>query len=213
MAASQSHLRALPTRWGETSLGPRGSTRRRVAAIAVLLSALGCAETRVVSYRPFFSGLPGAEMSGKVTPIPGLGADPTFVPNNQIVIEKDKGEKELIAKNGQHLMVHIYNAIEADDADIFVAQVLSEMTKREYAVRGRDPRAAFDIMKQRREDVVMLFHSMPAGEFTPGVFAEYVAQGVRRVQLTGLAARDLRWRGFDMVMEKGNWRLRWFVGD
>jgi hypothetical protein len=35
---------------------------------------------------------------------------------------------------------------------------------------------------------------------------------VQRVELDGLAAKGLFWTGFDMVQERGNWKLRWMVG-
>ena len=74
-----------------------------------------------------------------------------------------------------------------------------------------DPRQAFDTLKERWEDIVALFDSIPGGEFTPGVYKKAVGSSVQRVELTGPAAAGLHWTGFDMVMEKGNYRLRWFV--
>jgi len=166
-----------------------------------------------VHRHPLLGGLPGSETTGVVTGPAGEYADPTRVPDGQIVRENADKSKTLIAKTGRHLMVHIYNCIADDDAKLFTDQVLSEMTKGDYYERGLDPRGAFDTIKARREDVVKLFAAMPAGEFTPGLMAENVDTNVRRVNLTGAAAKGLSWTGFDMVMEKGNWKLRWFVGE
>jgi hypothetical protein len=182
--------------------------------LAVFCAAIPCcSESKVVHRHPFLAGLPGSETKGVVTGPAGAYVDPTSVPDGQIVRENPDKSKTLIAKTGRHLMVHIYNTIADDDAKLFVDQVLSEMTKVDYYERGLDPRAAFDTIKARREDVVKLFAAMPAGEYTPGIVAENVDTNVRRVNLTGASAKDLSWTGFDMVMEKGNWRLRWFVGE
>jgi len=70
---------------------------------------------------------------------------------------------------------------------------------------------AFDELKQREREIAELFARMPLGEYTPQVIREKVGHNMFRVKVTGVGVRDLYWRGFDMVLEEGNWRLRWFV--
>jgi len=182
----------------------------RAALVAWPLVILAC-EEKVVHYHPFLAGLPGAETQAVTTGPRGEYFDPTIVPGNRIEETKDDGSKTLIAKTGQHLMVHIFNCVARDDAHTFVDQVLSETTRQEYYARGQDPAQAFEVLKERKAEMVRLFRAMPSGESTPGVISRGVGGGVRRFVVTGKSAQGLDWIGIDMVMEKGNWRLRWFV--
>ena len=170
----------------------------------------GC-EEKVIQYHPFLAGLPNAETQAVTTGPKGEYIDPTIVPGNKIEQKKADGSTTLVAKTGQHLMVHIFNCVQRDDARTFVDQVLSDMTKQEYYARGQSPERAFETIKDRKSDMVRLFRAMPSGEGTPGLLSDGVGQGVRRFVVTGKAAQGLSWIGIDMVMEKGNWKLRWFV--
>ncbi len=182
----------------------------RAALVACTLVIFAC-EEKVVHYHPFLAGLPGAETQAVTTGPRGEYFDPTIVPGNKIEETKEDGSKTLIAKTGQHLMVHIFNCVARDDAHTFVEQVLSERTRQEYYGRGLDPAQAFELLKERKAEMVRLFRAMPSGESTPGVISQGVGGGVRRFVVTGKSAQGLTWIGIDMVMEKGNWRLRWFV--
>jgi hypothetical protein len=174
----------------------------------VLLCA--CTEERIIKNRPFLSGVPGAVTSRPVTPIEGA-LPPDEQPPDSLVQKTPDGKKVLVAKTGRQLMVHIYNTLEDKDAQLFLDQVLSEMTKTEFYQRGVDPREAYVELLRRREDIDLLFSRMPMGEATPGVIMTKVGRGMLRLRVDGMAARDLPWSGMDIVMEKGNFRLRWFV--
>jgi hypothetical protein len=52
---------------------------------------------------------------------------------------------------------------------------------------------------------------MPLGENSPNVLMEPLGNNMFRVRVTGPAARDVHYRGFDMVLEGGDWKLRWFL--
>jgi len=172
----------------------------------------GC-EQKTVAYNSFLSGLPGAEQRLPLNRNMGDYSDPTRMDESKLIVEETKDKKKkLIAKTGRHMMIHLYNTVDSGNAELFVNEVLSEMTKREYFERGVDPRDGFKILVQNQEDLQILFSRMPAGEMTPGIFARPMGNGVQRVELDGLAARGLYWTGFDMVTERGNWRLRWMVG-
>jgi hypothetical protein len=156
-------------------------------------------------------GLPGSE-SGTPVVRDDNYSDPTVVPPEKLSVEDPVTHKKtLTAKTGRHLMVHIYNALAQNDKETFVDQILSKSTKAEFADRGLDPGLAFDQLLKRRDDVVALFNAMPAGEFTPGISVRQLGGKSERISVEGIAAKDLAWTGFDMVMEKGNWKLRWFV--
>jgi hypothetical protein len=180
---------------------------------AAVFFAAGCqTETRVVKYHPMLGGLPNSE-SGLPIVRGDNYIDPTVVPEDKLtVVDPVSKKKTLTARTGRHLMVHIYNCVLENDKETFVAQVLSGETKAECAQRNVDPGACFDEVVRRKDDMVALFNAMPGGEFTPGVYVRNLGPKAERVQVEGLAAKDLSWTGFDMVMEKGNWKLRWFVG-
>ncbi len=183
------------------------------AAIAAsVLLASGCErETRVIRYNPPLGAVPGSESGEKVVRDWGEYHDPTKVQDNKIVVDNPDGTVTLVAKTGRHVMVHVFNTLVKDQRELFTEQVLSQRTKDEYAARGLDPAQAFDDLKARFTDIQDLFNAMPMGEYTPGVFMQNAGRGVKRIEVTGLAASDLRFVGMDVVMEDGNMRLRWFV--
>lgn len=191
-----------------------------MAAALAACAMVSCAmvscetETRVIYNRPMLAGLPGAETSTPVSRHPKGYHDPTYLPDEELVVVQGDGPGEatlLRARTARHLMRHIYSTLMNNQEELFVDQVLSEQTRREYYQHGMNPREAFQTLRERAGDVLTLFDRMPMGESTPGLFLQPVGGGVQRLRVQGLAARDLRWVGFDMVMEQGNWRLVWFV--
>jgi hypothetical protein len=173
----------------------------------------GCAtETRVVRQKPWFAGLPDAQGDTAVIGMDGAFRSAAFeaAEDSLVTVNPDK-TKTLTAKNGRHLMIHIYNTMMEYDRELFTNQVLSEKTKVEFRERGRDPREAFDMLLKQENDIVTLFNLMPQGERTPGFLLEPQGSGVFRVQVRTRKAATLKLVGLDMIMERGNWKLRWFV--
>jgi hypothetical protein len=186
-----------------------------LATCATLLVLAGCAqEEKIVNYKPFFAGLSGAQMQTQpVVARPGTGRGEVIDEADMFrtVIENPDGSKTLLSKSGLQLMEHIRNTLADNEAELFVEQVLSELTRREYAERQLDPIEAFMHLKKDERDIAMLFSRMPLGENSPNVIMEPVGRNMFRVRLSGASARDVgRYKGFDMVLENGNWRLRWF---
>ena len=204
--------------------------RRRAFIPRLLLCALcvsastSCErEEKIHNYKPFFSGLEGAktqtpatvEQSKKV-PIPEAEAGDKV----GLIKENKDGSVTLISKSGRNLMSHILRTLaDEEDAvvakelkDQFVKQVLSEITRAEYRERNLDPEIAYTELKKQRKEIAKLFNRMPMGEYSPNVLMEQIGKNLIRVKLTGQAKKGMeRWTGFDMILEKGNWRLRWFV--
>jgi len=174
----------------------------------------GCrSEEKLVRYKPFFSGLEGAQTQ---TPAVGAQAAPVEFEEGQagegLVIEHEDGSKTLIIRSGLHLMSHIQKLLADDEPELLVEQVLSEITRQEYLERGLDPGEAFATLKERERDIALLFSRMPLGEYSPNVLRTQLGRNFFRVQVTGQALKGLgRYKGFDMILEKGHWRLRWFV--
>lgn len=183
---------------------------RRLIVIVVGALAMTACEERIVSNHPMLGGLPGAESGATITAPPGALSDPTTV-SGKLRSTDDRGDVTLVARAPRHLMKHIYDTIFGNEPQLFIEQVLSQASKDEYFDRGLDLMEAFETLRERREDIHALFNAMPRGEQTPGLFIEPLGGGAQRLCVYGRAARDLRWNGFDMIMEKGNWKLRWFV--
>ncbi|MEN0019980.1 MAG: hypothetical protein AAF747_03745 [Planctomycetota bacterium] len=183
-----------------------------VAMAAASCLTSGCTYERVVRARTPLSGIAGAEgglqigdrFDGEYVP-PSLGEGPIAQ------IESD-GTVSLRASSGDHLLTHVAGVLETNNDELFVEQVLSSVTRQEFLDRGIDPAEAFWLVKAREEAFRVLHARMPRGEQTPAAIMHKVGSQTFRVELTGLAARGLEWRGFDMVFENGSFRLRWFVG-
>lgn len=164
----------------------------------------------MVYSRPFLGGLPGAETGQPVSPPKGAFADPTRVEGGEIRVEHEDRTVELHAKTARHLMSHIALTLQDEEPELFLEQVLSEQTKQEFIERGYDPVKAYEFLKIREKDIAKLFARMPMGEYTPDVVMKKMGKGSYRVMVTGLKAKDMNWTYMDIVMEEGNWKLRWF---
>lgn len=188
----------------------------RAAALSLgLLAGLGACqrEEKILNYKPFFAGLEGASGPGatpaRAKPGPLAEADEAEL---SLVRENPDGSKTLIIRNGRDLIFHIRSTLAEEEVELFVGQVLSGVTRDEFIERGRDPAEAFWMLKQREQELAKLFARMPMGEHSPSVMVHRVGHNVFRVRLTGQSAKGLDdWRGFDMVLEGGQWRLRWMV--
>lgn len=190
-----------------------------LCAVAAACVASGCAQERVVNYRPALLGtLPHARTGTPVSldagrPRPGAedarGEDGRFDPSLLRSTAPD-GRVTLIARRPYHLMTHIYYTLIDGESELLAFQVLSETTRREFLDMGRDPREAYEMLVARQRDILRLFAAMPQGELTPGVRMQKVGERVYRLEATGADARRLPWRFMDITMEHGHWRLRWF---
>lgn len=190
---------------------------RQLTVIAILVAGMGGAacQERVVNYKPFLSGLEGVQTeSPAVFDGPSAaGVDRAAEGDEFTLVRKNEdGTVTLLAKSGRHLMAHILRTLAEDEKAQFTEQVLSEITLAEYHERGRDPVEAFELLKKHQKEVAKLFNRMPMGEHSPNVNMEAIGKNMFRVRVTGQSKKGLeRWTGFDMVFERGNWRLRWFV--
>ena len=174
-------------------------------------------DEKITHYKPFLAGLEGVQT--QTPPVaekpkgPLAAPDPTTVSDKDaLVVTNPDGSKTLISRCGLHLMHHIQKTLADGDEKLFADQVLSGLTRDEYIGRGIDSREAFRTLKPREKEIAKLFSRMPLGENSPNINMSTVGHNIFRVQLLGQAAKGLEgYTGFDMVLEKGNWKLRWFV--
>lgn len=185
-----------------------------ILTITLAMSAIipgACTYEREVRRNSVLSKLQEAQQ-GNLTPVEPRTVHPVFaLPQGQIRVEDEQGNITLYAKSVRHLMDHIISTIENDERDLFVDQVLSTITRDEFTQRGLDPGLAFDELKARRRDVYRVFHFMPFGEGTPGLYLESIDQNIFRLAVSRSGHKDLYWIGIDIVFERGNYKLRWFV--
>jgi hypothetical protein len=189
-----------------------------VIAATVSLTLAGCVEEKLVRKdRPFFGSAGRADDIGSVLgtkPASDRG-EPSLSSQAEdmstIVLKQPDGSVQLRAGSGRHLLVHVYNTLMDDQRDLFTQQVLSEVTKKEYRERGLDPSTAYDTLREMENDIVDLCNAMPFGERTPGTQMKSVGGRVLRLEAPPEKHASLRLIAMDMVMERGSWRLRWFV--
>ncbi len=171
----------------------------------------GCQnEEKIIRYNPFLANVPGAETSMK--PVGERFKDfkdPSRLDGDKTIIENPDGSVKVVAKSVRHLMSNIMLCLEYEDDEVLFEQVISEQTKQEFQGKGKDPKEAVELLKKNRADISLLFSRMPFGEQSPNVIIQQPAKRTMVLEVTGLAAKDLKYTELWAVMEKGNWKLLW----
>lgn len=138
--------------------------------------------------------------------------DPIFaLPEGKIRVEDEEGNITLYAKSAKHVISHIIYALENNERELFVEQIMSKITIKEFEDRGLDPGIAFDELLNHRRDVYKTFHLMPRGEETPGLFLKPIGTNMFRLAASRSGRSNLLWIGVDISFEESNFKLRWFV--
>lgn len=189
------------------------------------LALTACVEEKVIYNRPMLGGLPNAQTDQVITPPRGFGSgtfgaglEPQTIGADgkpktgadTLIIERDR-KRLILSRTGRELMIHIYRSLEKEDRQLFVDEVLSERTRAECYQRGVQPGVLFDGLLEVADEVVELFNAMPQGEATPGVLLNPIGGGIFRLEVDPRRVKDSRFQGFDMVMERGQWRLKWLI--
>ena len=181
--------------------------RWSVALPIVAFALCGCTETTITQVnKPFFTGInnAGGLRSLQNTPTNGAEQAPILDPR---VLNPD-GTITLNSPTIRALLRHILETIANEEENIFTDQLLSKITKREFTERGFDPVEAHREMTRRKDDIRALFRAMPAGEYTPGVLMQNAGKNTFRLAIKG--DPSLRWSFIDVVLERGQYKLRWF---
>jgi len=193
-----------------------GRVRAGLLGVVVVVAGAGCQpEQKIVNYKPFMAGLEGVQTQTPAVveqqKTPAILAAES-APADGLIQENPDGTKTVHSRSGLQLMSNIQRTLADNDAKLFAEQILSELTREEYLERGLDPTEAFKTLKPEEREIAKLFARMPLGEHSPNVTQEVIGRNIFRVRVTGQSMRGLeKWTGFDMVLENGNWRLRWFV--
>ena len=190
----------------------RSISAARAACTAGVVAACalsGCSYERRIGYKPFFTGLAGADISTPASADMSRPRTPAVTLAAPRVTNAD-GSITLVNATGRHLMANIMYCLDEDDAALFVEQVLSQRAIEDAYAHQREPEEIFEILKQRRADVLELFMRMPLGEHSPMVIMKPLGPNAFEIALTKDAARGLHWSSLTMVLEHGGWRLVWF---
>ncbi|MDX2018127.1 MAG: hypothetical protein SFY95_10885 [Planctomycetota bacterium] len=192
------------------------SRPKLIVLLCALASLVACTEERVVRSRPAFAGLPGAtgaqiidEERDKRLAESGLAPSADQQPEREVV--NPDGTRTLLTRNVRDLMFHVASTLQKNERDLLVGQLLSRTTIAEFVERGLDPALAFDLLKSMEPDIRELFSKLPGGELTPGSIMQPLPGRAVRLRLPiEVAGRD-RLIGFDVIPERAQWKLRWFV--
>lgn len=195
----------------------------RVASAGPVLAALviasapggGCTYEKVVRRESLLAGLPGAEgglVEGEPTR-PARRTDDGEQRGGSRPIREvgEDGAIRLRSASVRHVMVHTITTLEAGERELFVGQVLSEHTHRQFRERGRDPAEAFDILSGELEAIRALDGVLPLGEHSPGASMREVGDNLLLVYSAEARALGLRYRGVVVSVEGGQYRLQWFT--
>lgn len=191
-----------------------GSGLRRAMRSALLcagpLVAACATEERVTSYRPFLTGISGAQfgqqpVTGNAPP-PGPLGDPA---DGRIVIENPDGSRTLLCRTVRALMTHLERELDEGNTDVILKQLISRRTLEEFDRRGEPPGAIVDFLQKHRRDIAVLFARMPMAERSPTVILQQPGDNVWILKLTGAAAEDTRFTKLWVVMERGSWKFYW----
>lgn len=192
--------------------------RLLVARAAVLLVlgvpfavAAACAtEERVTSYKPFLTGVAGAQF-GQQPVVPGgtpAGAQGETA-DGRIVIENPDGSRTLLCRTVRALMTHLERELDEGNTDIILRQLISNRTFEEFDRRGEPRQAIIEFLQKHRRDIAVLFARMPMAERSPTIILQQPGDNVWILKLTGASAEDTRFTKLWVVMERGSWKFYW----
>lgn len=180
-----------------------------VACIVIALLAACSTDEKVTRYKPFFTGLSGAEFNTDPVATGSGQSDPTTAPDGRIVIDNPDGSRTLLCRSIRSMMTHMERELDEGNDAIIIEQLISKRTLEEYENRGESPAAIIEFLQKHRRDIAMMFARMPMAERSPTVILKQPGDGVWILQLTGAAAEDLRFTKLWAVMERGSWKFYW----
>lgn len=117
------------------------------------------------------------------------------------------GTVTLSLRSPSEVMYQVMTTLQNDEHDLLLEQVIADRTKRAYTTKGRDPGEAIDYLVKHKNDIASLFATFPMGDQTPGVHLESIGRNAFRLSAPVAMAQELRLHSFDVVIERGQFRL------
>jgi hypothetical protein len=183
--------------------------RHRLATLLLIAPALaGCTYQKDVNYKPFFTGLDGAQMQtppSREAPRERSSAEPAKYEETT-----EDGEVILYTPTIGALIRNIGRVMAYGEQDAFEEYLLSDWAKDDALARGREVGEIWDALQTNRNDIRALFARMPMAERTPGALLEPLGHNTFKLRLTNESRRGLRWSSMTAAVEGGQWKLIWF---
>lgn len=194
----------------------RTPDHRRTCLCLLPLAAVLCAcesEPKVTHYRPFFTGIGGAEFATPPVNPDKDFVDPTRVaPDAKLVVEHEDGTRTYSAPSPRIVMAHLEALLdensEVGDQEL-LEQIISEKTKQHFREKGKDPMEYIAALREARKDIARFFARMPMGEQSPTVLIDQPGDNTWIIRVTGAAAKGLRFTRLWTRLEGTQWKLMW----
>lgn len=186
------------------------TVRRGICVILAAALLAGCEqEETLLSYKPFFAGLDGAQTQQPVVAQRGqLLPDP--VPgDDRIIIELPNGKVRLVSRSVRDLMTHLERTLDENQFELFDQYLLSQKTRDHLASQGKTPEDLFRVLQNSRRGIAKTFARMPFGERTPTCLFEKTAPRMFVLRLTGQSARNVPYTKLWVAYEGGEFRFVW----
>lgn len=182
-----------------------------ILATALSLAFLpACAtQEKVVRYRPFLSGIDGAQFGsqGPVNSHPG-NADPTAYAGESF-ITNDDGSETLILASPKLVMIHLERLLDLNRDDEIISRLVSEKTRDEFARRAAGDQGILDFLHHNRKEIAKTFSRMPQAQHSPFVVLQQPGDKVWIIQITDMPARDLKFTRLWVRQEQSEWKFLW----
>jgi hypothetical protein len=168
--------------------------------------------TIIKRQRSMFEGLPGAKRGGEDFTSQG---DPLASPTAQgdasikDLLTTQGGKDTLVSKRPRHVMVHLAMRLNDGKEQLFLDQIVSDTTKRQFIGEGKTEQDIIDFLQTNYDDIMILFARMPAAELSPNVAFDRYSGGQYRIRITGAATKGLKFTELWLEQRAGAWKFVW----
>lgn len=181
---------------------------------ACLVAALGLgacqSEQRVVKYKPFLSGIDGAQFGSQKPVVSRTSPDPTQGSDEKPLIEElPDGTKVIRSRSPRNVMSLLELLLDNGDDRTLMDQLISEKTRDELAQHGYTEESYLEWLHINRREIAKTFARMPQAENSPFVLIDQPGDRTWIIRLTGRAAEDVAFTRFWVRQEHGVWKFRW----
>lgn len=109
-------------------------------------------------------------------------------------------------------MAHVEALLDedSDEADkALLEQLIDSTTKEHFRTQGKDPMDYVKKLHAERKNIAKTFARMPMAENSPTVIVRQPGNGIWVIELTGQAARSVKFTELWVRQDSGQWKLQW----
>ena len=197
--------------WSRAARGAAKDAARGAICVAALALASCSSQEKVVRYKPFFTGVAGAEFGGQPPvkpdkPAPEITASDDSSPVVQVNPDKTK---TLSLRSPRQTMTALEALLDQEDDETIWTKLLSSVTIDELKSRGYTREQYLEWLHVNRPEFAKTFARMPLGHNTPTVITEKPERKTWIMRISGKPAEGLAFTRVWVRLEEGQWRLRW----